>query len=116
MAGSRTLHVEQTPGTSATGMPAARCRESVNVAGFRRSNRSGGRPVCELFRGARGRSRTALFELELLDAVADLVPVQPQKGRGARLIPAGALERLDDEGPFELFEVHAASRQLDPIA
>ena len=56
------------------------------------------------------------FELKLLDAVTNLVPIHAQQRRRFRLVPAGALERLDDQRAFELLEIDAAGRQLDPIA
>ena len=30
-----------------------------------------------------------------------------------RLVPPAALERLDDQRPFELFEIDAGGRQVD---
>ena len=49
--------------------------------------------------------------MELLDAVANLVAVQAEQCRRARLVPAGALERLHDERPFELLEIDARMRE-----
>src|SRR5687767_14329185 len=63
------------------------------------------------------RSREArFFELELLDPVTNLIPVQAQERGGARLVPAGPLERLNEQRSFELFEIDAGGRQLDLIA
>jgi len=56
-----------------------------------------------------------LFEVELLDSVADLVAVQAEQRRRARLVPAGPLERLDDQRAFELFEIDARRRQFDAV-
>ena len=56
------------------------------------------------------------LQLELLDPVADLIAVQAEQRGRARLVPAAALERLDDERPLELLEVDAVRRQLDGIA
>src|SRR6266542_6630909 len=48
-----------------------------------------------------------LFQLELLDAIADLIAVQPEQGGRPRLIPSTAFERLDHQRAFELLEVDA---------
>ena len=61
-------------------------------------------------------ARAGPFELELLDPIANLIAVQPQKARGFRLVPAGSLERLHEERTLQLLEVDAAGRQLDSIA
>src|SRR5580765_3325408 len=60
--------------------------------------------------------RLRFFELELLDAVSDLIAIQAKEGRGLRLVPSRALQRLDDKRPFELFEIQAAGRQLHGFA
>src|SRR5215207_2588487 len=55
------------------------------------------------------------LEVKLLDPITDLVAVQAEQPRRAGLVPAGALERLDDQRSFELFEVDARRRQLDAV-
>src|SRR5262245_46340573 len=53
------------------------------------------------------------FELELLDAITDLIAIETEERGGLRLIPAAALQRLDDQGAFELLEIDAVRRQAD---
>ena len=55
------------------------------------------------------------LQSKLLDPVANLVAIHAQQRRGLGLVPAGALERLDDERALELLEIDAAGRQLDAI-
>ena len=57
-------------------------------------------------------ARLHAFELELLDAIADLIAVQAEQRRGPRLVPAAALERLHDQRALELLEIDAVRRQL----
>src|SRR6185369_10078835 len=54
-----------------------------------------------------------LFELELLDAVADLVAVQAEHAGGLGLVPSAPFERLDHQRAFELLEIDARRRQVD---
>lgn len=63
--------------------------------------------LAELTHSPRRRSATRA-EPELLDAVSDLVAVQPQQRGGASLVAAGSLEGLNHQIPFELLEVDAA--------
>src|SRR4029450_11619256 len=46
------------------------------------------------------------FELEFLDAVANLIAVETEQGRGLRLVPAASFEGLHDQRSFELLEVY----------
>src|SRR5579871_1693061 len=54
----------------------------------------------------------ALPQPELLQPVADLIPVHAEQRRGAGLIAAGPLEGLDDELLLERFEVQPLGRQV----
>ena len=55
------------------------------------------------------------FELEFLDAITDLIAIEAEKCGGLRLIPAAALQGLNDQGSFELLEVDAVGRQPDRL-
>ena len=57
------------------------------------------------------RKRRSWLQAELLDAVPHLVAVDAQQLRRLRLVAAGALERLHQELPLDLVEVHALGRQ-----
>src|SRR4029078_4304770 len=70
--------------------------------------------ACCAPRSARLRRRR-LFELELFDAITNLIAIQAQQARGARLIPAASLERLHDERPFELLEIEAPGSRIAPL-
>ena len=56
------------------------------------------------------------FQLKFLDAVPNLVAINPKQRRGLGLVPGGALQRLNDQRAFELLEIDAARRQFDAIA
>ena len=56
--------------------------------------------------------RRHALELELLDAIADLIAVHTEQRGGARLVPSAPLERLHDERALELLEIDAVRRQL----
>src|SRR5262245_62034810 len=60
-----------------------------------------------------GRFVSRPLELELLDAIANLIAVQAEKRGGTGLIPAAPFECLDNERPLELFEIEARSRKRD---
>jgi hypothetical protein len=51
-------------------------------------------------------------EAELLDPVADLIAIESEQRRRARLIPAGTLQGLNHEVAFEAFEIDAGWRQV----
>src|SRR5205823_11554497 len=55
------------------------------------------------------------FELELLDAVANLIAIEPEQRGRARLVPAAALERLHHKRALELLELDAVRRQLHAL-
>src|SRR5690242_8447014 len=87
----------------------AKCRRGSCEAGI--SSQSPGKFKDEdalLLRGA--------LQLKLLDAIADLIAIQPEQRRGFRLVPTGSLERLDDKRTFELFEIDASGWQLDGVS
>ena len=50
-------------------------------------------------------------QLELLDAVADLIAVEAEQRRRLGLVPAAALQRLHDQRSLERLEVDALGRQ-----
>src|SRR4249919_2903809 len=52
-------------------------------------------------------------EAELLDAVPHLVAIDAEELPRLRLIPAGSLERLDKQLPFDLVEADALGRQFE---
>lgn len=54
------------------------------------------------------------LQIELLDSAADLIAIQSEERRRARLVAAGAGQRLDDEIPFELLEIDAARGSSTP--
>src|SRR5678816_4095530 len=56
------------------------------------------------------------FQVELLDAVADLIAIEAQQSGCARLVPLGPLERLDDQGAFELIEIDSVGRKFHTVA
>src|SRR6187399_2742047 len=53
------------------------------------------------------------LKLELFDPIADLIAVQAQQLRCAGLVPAAPVERLHDEGAFQLLEIDAVGGQLN---
>src|SRR5665213_1683126 len=55
------------------------------------------------------------FELELLDAVPDLVAIQAEERRRAGLVPAAPFERLHDERPLQLLDVDARRREFHAV-
>ena len=55
-----------------------------------------------------------LREPEFLDAVANLIAVQPEQRRRPGLIAPTALERLHHQAALELLEIDALRRQLKP--
>src|SRR5262249_28654164 len=100
-------------------------RNSANSGGFstraarkgrQGGNYSPGRPKKPpLSRRSLGGGAGRLFEPEFLDAVANLVAIQPEERGRPRLVPATALERLHHERPFELFQIDAAGGQRHAI-
>src|SRR5262245_35286523 len=52
------------------------------------------------------------FELEFLDAIADLIAIEAEQRRRFRLVPAAPFERLHDQRPLELFQLDPRCRQL----
>src|SRR3972149_3994326 len=96
----------------ATLVPDIRRRISAKPTGCRRNrpenvgefSRIGGKPPALDLGGGRS------FQLEFLNPIPDLVPIEAQKGGSLGLIPATAVERLHDERPLELFEVDAVRR------
>src|ERR1051325_10805821 len=93
------------PAKGATDVPLLESRNCWRMA-VRREEPWGLIPAGRLF----------FLELEFLDAVSDLIPIQAKEGRGLRLIPARALQGLDDQRPFELLEIEAAGRQFHGLA
>src|SRR5262245_34599953 len=57
--------------------------------------------------------RGGTLELELLDAIADLIAVQPEERGRPGLVPPAPLEGLHDQRPFELLQIDSGRRQLD---
>ena len=53
------------------------------------------------------------MQLEFLDSVSHVVAVDPEQLAGMRLVARGPLERLDDELPLDLLQLHALGRQLE---
>src|SRR5262249_24893683 len=65
------------------------------------------------------RSASALFtrlrQLEFLDAIVNLIAVESEQLRRARLVPPRALEGLQDHTLLDVLEVEAGRRQLDHV-
>lgn len=51
---------------------------------------------------------------EFIDPVANLIPIEAEQRRRARLVSPRALQGLPHQIAFELVEVHARFRQLEP--
>ena len=82
------------------------------LAGFRQGARGGteqktGTISQDWGKFPSGSDAARFFELELLDSVPNLVPIQTQERSGARLVPSRPFERLDKQRPFELLEIDA---------
>ena len=56
-------------------------------------------------------SYDGFVQLELLDAIADLIAIQAEQRRRLGLVPAAALERLHDQRSLERLEIDALGRQ-----
>src|SRR4026209_2487529 len=63
-----------------------------------------------------GRRLWCESEVELLDSISNLIAVQSEQRRRARLVAPRPPQRLDDEVAFQLFEVDASGRQLEAVA
>src|SRR3990170_308881 len=61
----------------------------------------------------RGLFHVVLLQGEFFNAIADLIAVQTEQRRGARLIAVRALERLHDEAALDLLQIDAFRRQLE---
>src|SRR5436190_12093566 len=101
-----TRSLEIMPTRRATDVPEVRCRISgdLRLFGDFEAGRPGIIPRTGEFPRCRRSGRGGTFELEFLDPIADLIPIEAEQTRRARLIPAAALERLHDERSFELLQ------------
>src|SRR5262245_27594951 len=128
---SRVIITRPRPGQRATVMPEGRRRKSSEAAGFRQTDSD----TCGLFRSGVGIShvrwmsatpaaafvtirlcRSRAFELELFDAIPDLIPIETEERRSACLVPGASFERLHHERAFELLEIDALRGQFDALA
>src|SRR5688572_13997440 len=50
---------------------------------------------------------------ELLDPIAHLIAVDAEQASRVRLVPIGAIQRLQKEIPFDLLEIETLGRQLE---